>query len=901
MKIWKSLLILLFIILLAGGGFWVYQNYFSSRRINSLDIISQDAVFVFETYQGAETWNTLVNDPVWGIFQTLPAFDKLSKQLVTLDSLTGENGQIAKLVQNEQLTVSLHSTGIENFELLYTLNLNPSKTSGLIEDIKAKIPERSRFQNRMYSDQEVIEFYDSENNRGWSISMLGDLVVFSSSSFLVEQAIRFYMNENQETFSSLITGASLSSNSPGRLLLSGKGMAAMLKGIAGDRESQAIATLDILNGALALDLSFEEGRLEFVGPVYYPDPINFTPSIRANLTAIESLISNRTLALTQYNLESIFETQKIENRAFPFRSTLIGEIQRTLTDRGFFDNFSGELYLLDLEKYGGSDQNLALLARTFDASTSLGLLKEFQKSENEENSDFYLDYEILFISEEEFPAHLFSGKFPGFGQTFVTSINDILVFCNSQQAMKLILDDFTSNNTWRNSPNSPAAKSELNSASGFSKIYLIDEIWTQWTKNTNPSWSSFLQKYSGTFQSFPWISLHVNQLPNRTEATLKIPYKSDYKAEIQQVEAISLQPNKTISLSQPLIYGPSTALNYQDNTLDILVQDDNHVMHLFNEIGDEVYTYPLDGPIVSDIFQIDYYKNGKLQILLATKDKIYGIDRLGNLLPGYPFDLGNEWISDLNLVDYSNNKEYRYFISTEDGNLYLLDKTGQQLDGWNPLSISEKTTGSPAHHRIPGKGDYMVALGENGNLFLFNRRGEKQGGTPISFGDAIKSQGIVWRDPNSRSYKFVAITSNGEIIQSNFDGEIVYRNQLVKDDRDSEFILVPDQKANDFLFVSRQYNEVSVLDKSEKLVMNIRVSSENLIYQYFDFGSDRQIFALTDLTQEFSYLYDLEGNLLTTMPLESSNSVQITYQSSKGQYLIRTISGSRITEFLLAD
>ncbi len=901
MKIWKSLLILLFIILLVGGGFWVYQNYFSVRKVNSLDLISQDAVFVFETYQGAETWNTLVNDPVWGIFQTLPAFDKLSKQLVTLDSLTGENGQIANLVQNEQLTVSLHSTGIENFEILYSLNLNPIKTSGLIDDIKAKIPAGSRFQNRMYSDQEVIEFYDSENNRGWSISILGDLVIFSSSSFLVEQAIRFYMSENQETFSKLITGAPLSSGSPGRLLLSGKGLAAMLKGVAGNRESQSIASLEIMNAALALDLSFEEGRLEFVGPVYYPDPINFTPSIRANLTAIESLISNRTLSLTQYNLESIYETQKIENRAFPFRSTLNGEIQRTLTDRGFFDNFSGELYLLDLEKYGGSDQNLALLARTFDASTSLDLLKEFQKSENGENSDFYLDYEILFISEEEFPAHLFSGKFPGFSQTFVTSVNDILVFCNSQQAMKLILDDFTSNNTWRNSPNSPAAKSELNSASGFSKIYLIDEIWSNWTKNTNPSWSSFLQKYSSSFQSFPWLSLHINKLPDRTEATLKIPYKSDFKAESKQVEAISLQPNKTVSLSQPLIYGPAIALNYQDNTQDILVQDDTNLMHLFNEIGEEVYTYPLDGPIVSKIFQIDYYKNGKLQILLATKNKIYGIDRLGNLLPGYPFDLGNEWISHLNLVDYSNSKDYRYFLSTEDGNLYLLDKTGQQLDGWDPLSINVKTTGAPAHYRIPGKGDYMAALGENGNLFLFNRRGESQEGSPIKLGEAIKSEGMVWRDPSSRSYKYVVITSSGEIIHSNFEGEIGYRNQLIKEDKDSEFMLVPDQKANDFVFVSRQYNEVSILDRSEKRLMNVRVSSENLIYQYFDFGSDRQIFALTDLTQEFSYLYDLEGNLLTTMPLESSNSVQITYQSSKGQYMIRTISGTRITEFLLAD
>jgi len=215
-KIWKSLLILLFIILLAGGGYWAYQNYFSARKVNSLDLISQDAVFVFETYQAAETWNSLVNDPVWGIFKSLPAFEKISQQLVTLDSLTGENGQVAKLVQDEQMTISLHSTGIEDFELLYTLNLNPNKTSGLIEDIKSKIPAGARFQNRMYSDQEVVEYYDAENNRNWSISILGDVVAFSSSSFLVEQAIRFYINEGQETFSTLINNSSIDKNSPGR-------------------------------------------------------------------------------------------------------------------------------------------------------------------------------------------------------------------------------------------------------------------------------------------------------------------------------------------------------------------------------------------------------------------------------------------------------------------------------------------------------------------------------------------------------------------------------------------------------------------------------------------------------------------------------------------------------------
>ena len=147
----------------------------------------------------------------------------------------------------------------------------------------------------------------------------------------------------------------------------------------------------------------------------------------------------------------------------------------------------------------------------------------------------------------------------------------------------------------------------------------------------------------------------------------------------------------------------------------------------------------------------------------------------------------------------------------------------------------------------------------------------------------------------------MGITANGEVIHSNFNGEIGYRNQLVKEDRDSEFLLLPDQKQNDFVFISRQYNEVSVLDRSEKTLFSTRVSDENLIYQYFDFGSDRQLFAITDLNQGFCYLYDLSGNLQTTMPLESTGTIQITYQASLDQYLIRTVSGSTLTEFQLAD
>jgi hypothetical protein len=124
---------------------------------------------------------------------------------------------------------------------------------------------------------------------------------------------------------------------------------------------------------------------------------------------------------------------------------------------------------------------------------------------------------------------------------------------------------------------------------------------------------------------------------------------------------------------------------------------------------------------------------------------------------------------------------------------------------------------------------------------------------------------------------------------------------LVRNDRDNEFLVIPSQDELDYVFISRQFTQVAVLDASESVLFETRSSAEGLIYQYFNFGSKRKIFAITDLIQNFCYLYDFQGNLLTTMPLESSGPIQITHQSSKGQYLIRTINGKKLTEYLLAD
>lgn len=893
-------MVLATILLITWGGYWLYQSYFSGRNINSLKLIHPDAILVFESSQADQTWNELVNQPVWEILSQLPAFSRTADQLVTLDSLTGSSGQVSRTLRNKQVTVSYHANSIDSFDLLFTVNFGASSPGDFLEEIKQRVPKNIRIQTRKYTDMDVTEFFGSDNTRKWTVTILGNVILASSSSFIVEEAIRLYISTDQNSLAVRLDDHLNSESKSGRLIFSANGISRLLAGISTDRENNVIQELAVNSSLFALDLSFEQGQLSFRGPAILDQKYNFTPSIRANFQEFEQLISTRTQALTQINLNGIFESQKLQNAAFTPKSTISGEIQNRLTDRGFLDIFSGEFYHLSLEDMGNQQDNRVLLARVLDPDQALAFLKEFRNSIDLNQADFYRDSEILFFPEEELPAHLFNGKFIGFPQTHISVVGEVLIMANSAAGMKMVLDDFATGNTWANAPETSAENQAVNPAAGYSKTVFLDKIWEKWEKTSNSSWSPFLQIHASIFKSFPFFSLRINHINGQPEATLTIPYQATGESPAKETNGLSLIPANTFTLSEDIVYGPKAIVNFNDRTDDMVVQDKNHVLHLLNSTGETVYSVQLSGPVISEAFQIDYFKNGKLQLLLATEENIYAIDRLGSPLAGFPIKM-NERISHLNLVDYDNNRDYRYFLATESGNLYLLDRNGNRLDGWNPLVFGERSSLAPRHIRVPGKGDFMLAQSVGGKVFFYNRRGEEQAGSPLILGENFNEPIIITSSSSGNSLAIHAISQTGELVHANFNGEITYRTQLVKAETDDSFQLIPDQSGLSELILSRQYAKTVILDERENELFVLPLSGSQLWFGYFDFGSTRKILAVSDLEQGFGYLYDLRGKMLTATPLESEGPIQISHQATQGQYVIRTVIGSRILEYLMPE
>ncbi len=191
MKIWKSLLILLLLALVAWGTYEAYQKYANTRSINSLELISSDAIFVFETKQADQTWQEVLKQPLWLSLSQFPAFQTLQQQWIAMDSLSGEEDFVTKTLRNKQVTISYHAEGKDDFSLLYTINFGSESPLEFLESLKPKVPKTSRLQSRTYSEQEIIDVIGPSNTIQWSITTLNNVLLISSSSFAIEEAIRF--------------------------------------------------------------------------------------------------------------------------------------------------------------------------------------------------------------------------------------------------------------------------------------------------------------------------------------------------------------------------------------------------------------------------------------------------------------------------------------------------------------------------------------------------------------------------------------------------------------------------------------------------------------------------------------------------------------------------------------
>lgn len=901
----KQILISLLVIFLSIGAYFFYHNIPWKWKKNALEVVSKDAIFVFETEEPVMAWNQLVSQPIWLRLTGIPSIKDAQTQLLSLDSLVARTGSLDRSLKGNQFVMSLHPVGKEEFDFLFTISFKNNSDQSFLKDLENNLPDLSQITTRNYSSVPIYEFQSMNLNRILSYAKIGNVIVVSYTSFLVEEAIRLFQNSseinfqsaNQELFKDLAKPKGL-----GVLRLSSTGLSRFFAGISRDENPDLISPFSRNEISGNFEIKFSEGKITLDGTSFFQngEQINFAPA-HTDYRKLIDLVPNRTAALFHYNFKNIEEFSALRNDNFRGKATISGEIEKNLLQRDFLKNFSGGMLFMIFETGISQGVDKVVLLETGDLDAQIDLLKGFiTDSENIPDGsvvvDIYQGHEIFLLNTEEFPAHLFEGKFLGFPQTYASGVEGMLVFANSTKAMKVLLDDIDTDNTWGKSLTQKRISGSLSETAGFNFVINVPRIWNSFEEFSSPNWRVFFQKYAPQIRSLDILSMGVGGDQTTQSTKIDLAYT---EAPIKSVGSVTLTENRIVQFRDDLIFGPQSIQNFNDKSLEFVVQDNLRQIHLLSGEGEVVFSQKLDGPIISEIFQIDYYKNGKLQLLFATDKRIYVIDRLGRSVSVYPIEIPARGITHLNLVDYDGNRDYRLFVGTDQSELYLFDKKGLALEGWNPKKIGSNLAAKPVHHRVAGLGDQMLALSNRGELYFFNRKGIGMFDSPIKLGEGQSSDYIIIQKGNASASRLVTVTRDGEVVNVNAQGEVGYRNQLLRPDLESQFHLIKDQNEEDYVYVVHEFNKITVMNSVYEVLFEHNIVSESLQFQLFTFGVDQSIFVLIDSDQEFTYLFDLKGSFLNTLPISSKNPVEIKYSNSKNEYSIFATSGNTFVEYRL--
>ena len=66
-------------------------------------------------------------------------------------------------------------------------------------------------------------------------------------------------------------------------------------------------------------------------------------------------------------------------------------------------------------------------------------------------------------------------------------------------------------------------------------------------------------------------------------------------------------------------FKPVFVVNHQTRQNEVFVQDLKNNIYLINQVGRILWKVQLPEPINSEVFQVDYFRNGKLQLLFSTR------------------------------------------------------------------------------------------------------------------------------------------------------------------------------------------------------------------------------------------------------------------------------------------
>ncbi len=884
----KYLLITLLLSAVGAITYFTYTKYFVSKT-DIWNFVPQESILVYENDNAYQALSTFKEVKIGEVLQDFPSIRTLSNNLNLLDTLVEESA-LATMLSGSKFLTSFHTTSKSNFDFVVYLKLSQKGQANVINKLIAHYTKQYAASKRKYDGFTLNEIILPD--KVFTYIVKDNILAFSFTPFLIEDVIRNLNNKDQDfkTNYPALYKFPNSKTDEGNLYVNGENFKSLINTFLNNNHQLR----SNWRSPAFYELSVSDNQLSTNGFVIPKDAsLQHLKGQTPQLGSISQTLPECTAKA------SIFALSDVKNWLERIR-TVENKNQKAVKDHLFQQyQFSpdrlvnwmdNELALLDCRTVDVKGQ--AVLVKVSDLAESRNHLNELaeQVAKSKNDSIFYENfagYRIVEINEKDVPMAMFGLDFRGFETMCFTYYGSHLLIGDSYEVVKKIVDQFENEETWGKINYYNKFLNQNLQEFNLSTLWNTQKLWKDMYEVMDDEWKVFFDAHASLIQSFDLACYQVSNIDGKYFSNASV-YQGGVYNPAPKSNALN-KPAFTTYLKNEVTSKPFVVKNHKNNTREVLIQDQANLLYLINKDGAILWTDSLKEKVVDKIWQIDFYKNNKLQYLILSDQFLHLIDRNGNNVEGFPVPHGVDAPSFLGVIDYDKSKSYRFMITSASGEVSLFDKAGKVLDGWSKRSFGGKQLYRPFHERVRGK-DCFVFVTENGTVELVNRKGERFNGFPVQLNVGLQGQPHFVRGKSFTTSEVQLIAGNGEFYSVKLDGKSKKLRQFVHTSENSTFSMIEDVSGSKCLVIRQGGNRMELLDTDEKLLLaKDYMSNQEKRVQFYNLDNGDFYIAVNDIDQEFTYIYDKSGKLINKAPLNSKDEIAMMLFSRQDQMKVYTV------------
>jgi hypothetical protein len=897
----KKIIIILVVLLVAIGigiaGYFVF-NKKEKVLSSSINAIPTDASLIFEI-NNLNDFSTNINNKsvYWNELTQLKIFKDIKTELVTLDSVFNKDDNLRNNYLKKSLLISAHKSGKKDIDFLFVvqnkLNVNADliKSTFFLKEGDLSI-----------SEYDKNKIYTLKTGKKYSFSILSGVIIISKSKLLIEKAIR-QINANVSVLDNpiykriaLTAGANVDAN----LYLNVNSISELLKPVFSKSILAKIDANSAFTDQTELDFYIKENEILLNGFSYLSDSLNNYMNIFKGQAPvsfdIEEILPANTSMFLLYGISDKEKYEKSYNKYLEYNKALekhnkkLNEIKTKYNynlQKEFYSFLDDEIvvFYTDINKLD-YNQNAFVAIKTLSKSMAKDklniLLDAYAGLKGVETTSLETEYKIddetsqtIYSLPINIPSTIFGDVFANITGEYFTYIDNYLVFGNSVKSLSSVIYDNVLQKTLDNSIQYNKIKDRVSSSANFN-LYVDIPAFTDYAATYfNEDYIKKIEENKeliGKFKSLIYQSEIENDLLYNTVYINYNPISKDKPRTVWESK-----------MDTALAFKPKVVLNHKNNKNEIFVQDLKNNIYLINDAGRILWKKNIGERILGEIYQVDFYKNKKLQYLFNTKNKIHLIDRNGNYVERYPININNGASCGLALFDYDKNRDYRILIPDLKKKAKLYNIEGNILEGWEFDESDNIVHTTPQHFRIDTK-DYIV-FADSLKTYILDRKGKTRVAVSDYYNKSWNNNFVLDKKTELHKDRLITTDSKGQIKFIYFDGTV--KTFKFNDFSEEHFFLFRDIDGDyrrDYIFADK--TKLIAYNYKKEVILEYNFNS-NISEKpsYYQFPENVKKLGVVLKSEDEIYLINSDATLYQGFPLKGQTGFSIArFEGLKAEF-----------------